>query len=394
MKVLVVTNYFAGKDLNPWLIDDIAVALSAAGHQVDVIVHDAKNGHTRGESPSGTPKVRVWHVGSTKARAGKIGRVVGHLQAAWGLRTIARRLTRNEKYDLGIYTSIALFSWGFPRWAKRRSVVARLVLVLWDFFPIHQAEIGRIGTFPPLSALKRIERWAIAVADVVALMSPANAEYFRNYHPNLKMPTAIVPPWSSSGSREQPRFGGTRDRFTVVFGGQLARGRGVGDVLEAAALVQDSGDPIDFIIAGSGPEEGLLRSRAGQLGLSNTLFTGELAREDYRDLLRTVHVGLAITVPGVTAPSFPSKIVEYCGLGLPVIVATEAASDAGASIENAGAGVAVPVGDPAALAHAIRRLHGERESGTLIARGRAARMLYEAELSSARAAESIAALAS
>lgn len=395
MKILMITGFFAGEAGNPWLMDDLAAELARAGHEVHVIAHDAKTGHPRGEAPSGTPGVRLWHVGATRTGNGLVGRVFGHLQAAWGLRTTARRIVRDASsdtgpYDLAVYTSIALFSWGLPGWARRTGSVRRLALVLWDFFPIHQVEIGRIGTFPPPRMLKAIERRAIEPADVVAVISPANERFFRDYHRGIRAGTVVVPPWSSSGATVEPAAE-RRERFTVVFGGQLARGRGLGTLLDAAELLD--GEPIDILIAGGGPEERSLRARAAEAGLRNVEFTGPLERADYRRLLPTVHAGLAITVPGVTPPTFPSKIVEYCGVGLPVIVAVEPSSDAGAFVQERGAGLAIPAGDAEALAGAMRALLTEHESGALPARSAAARALYDNELSAARAAAAIAGLA-
>lgn len=100
------------------------------------------------------------------------------------------------------------------------------------------------------------------------------------------------------------------------------------------------------------------------VGVARVRFVGRLARPEHRELLCSAHVGLAVTVPGVSPPSFPSKIVEYCGLG-------------------------VPVSDADALAKALRRLQAELSDGLLVERSQRARAFYLGELSAEAAARAL-----
>ena len=138
---------------------------------------------------------------------------------------------------------------------------------------------------------------------------------------------------------------------------------------------------MQIVIAGSGDSEAALRARVSDAALGNVSFTGNLPREEYRSLLAGCDVGIAVTVPGVSIPSFPSKIGEYCGAGLPVIACLEASTDAGTVIVEAGAGLSVAAGDPVALAAALSSVETEKRNGKLINRGQRARELYERSFS-------------
>jgi glycosyltransferase involved in cell wall biosynthesis len=175
----------------------------------------------------------------------------------------------------------------------------------------------------------------------------------------------------------------------VVFGGQLVVGRGLDTLLHAAKRLQDEMLKVDLLIVGDGPARADLIALAERVGLVNASFVRTLPREEYRRLLQTAHVGVAITVAGATPPTFPSKITEYCASGVPVVVCVEAASDAGTIIEAAGAGLAVAAGDEASLASAIGSLYEEHLGGLLESRARKARALFEARLSVSRAADRI-----
>lgn len=389
MRVLIVASYFGAKDLEPWLLDDLAIAFADAGDAVDVIVHDAKHARERGRNDYTDSRIQVFSVGPTRERKGRFGKIINYLAAGWGLHTDGYQHVRRLPYDLCIYTSIGTFSWGLPWRLKRLGIARRSVFVLWDFFPVHQLQIGRITHKSLHAPLRLLERLSIANADTIAVMSPANERFLRNYHPRLRARAVIVPPWALDPSPDGQHRTPQRERFTVIFGGQLTTGRGVEVLLGAARRLQDESVPVDFLIVGDGPARTGLMSIAERYELINTTFIEALPRENYRRLLESVHVGVAITVPGVTAPTFPSKIVEYCALSVPVLVCVEAASDAGTIIEKGGAGISVLAGDVAGLAAAVQVLYGEQTTGVLEVRRHNARKLFEDSFSVSRARETI-----
>lgn len=397
MQVLLITGGFAGPGRQPWLLDDLATALVRAGHTVDVIVGDTKSSRPRGEQPAEDPRITIFSVGATSSPRGRLARLHTRLRVGIGLHTSAYAWATSRRYDLCIFTSPASFSWGLPRRLRRAGITRRTLLFLWDFFPIHQLEIGRINQPAIARVMKFVERWAIDGADVVALMSPANTRFFTKYHQGATNVTVEIPPWSSGVLDEPFRNSGDNTReshstFTVLFGGQITKGRGVDTLVEAASLLEETDANIRILVAGDGPELPSLVARAAELRVQNLEFLGAMPREAYRNLARTATVGVAITVAGVSPPSFPSKIVEYCSLGVPVIVCVEEASDAGEFIERNAAGISVPVGDPAALASAIESLAGDRESGRIEAMGAAARDTFERQLNVDRVVETLAQL--
>jgi glycosyltransferase involved in cell wall biosynthesis len=389
MRILLVATVYAPTGGNPWLLDDLAAALARAGHEVDVIVADPRTGRPRGAVPDQPPGVRAWSVGPRTRRGGPWGAAVAHASTALGLLTAARSI-RSERYDLGIFTSVAAFNYGLPERLRRRGIIRHLVLVLWDFFPVHQFEIGRIRGRVLAEPLRRWERRSVRAADTVAVMSPANERFLDAYHPGAARAVAIIPPWSSAGLELPVRT--TTTGLHAVFGGQLTAGRGLDTLVEAARLLDSRGSAVHVTVAGDGPDRE--RLVAASAGLSTLDFVGQLPRAEYRSLLESADVGIAITVPGVSVPSFPSKIAEYCGMGLPLVVAVEHGSDAGDIVESEGAGIAVPAGDAPALCAALEKLGAEKEGGVLDRRGAAARALYQARLSVDRAAERLAGLAS
>lgn len=382
MKVLIVTANFRAEGVNPWLLDDLSSELVRSGHRVDVLVHSPTAPRPRGQQEIGG--ATVLSVGAERAPRTSVGKLVSYLATAARVHTVGWRWLARNHYDLCIYPSIGAFSFGLPARLRRRGAVSTLLFVMWDFFPVHQLDIGRIRAGALSGALKRIERAAIQRADVIATMSPANERFLRAYHRDLRARSVTIPPWAADEpGAPVPK----RERFSVIFGGQLARGRGVDTLVDAAVLLLAAGADVDVIIAGSGPDEDHLRAYAAEQGASNVEFTGGLPREQYRTMLRSCHVGVAVTVAGVTPPSFPSKIVEYCANGVPSIVSVEESSDAGELVEAHGAGLAVRAGSPQSIADAITSLATEHRDGILEARAARARALFDEELSVRIAAE-------
>lgn len=393
MRVLIVTSHITAEDQNPWLLDDLAVAFADAGDDVDVLVHDTKHARRRGPNAYPDKRIRLFSAGPTKIRQGRLGKVVNYLAAGWGLHTIGFRLARSAGYDLCVYTSIGIFSWGLPARLRRLGIVRRSVFVLWDFFPIHQLEIGRIRSRFLHAPLRSLEALSMKNADAIAVMSPANERFLQKYHARLHARTIIVPPWASDPLPASTERAPRRGRFTVIFGGQLVAGRGIDTLLHAARRLQEQVIRFDLLIAGDGPARRELMELAERIGLANTTFFRTLPRQEYRSLLQSAHIGVAITVPGVTPPSFPSKIVEYCASSVPAVVCVEPASDAGMIVEAAGAGLAVPAGDESRLASVIATLYEEHTNGTLESRAHRARAFYESELTASQAAMKIRAAA-
>jgi glycosyltransferase involved in cell wall biosynthesis len=379
VRVLIITGHFGGPNRLPWLLDDLAVKMVEAGHVVDVIVCDPTRGRPLRDQPVDLPYLNVYSVGAEKNCFGSVGKFISYMKTGFRLHLLGFNWIKKRNYDFCITTSIAAFNWGFPGRIRGCGVSSHNLLFLWDFFPIHHLEIGRIRKLWLSKLMKAIERIAIDQNDTIALMSPANVKFFHSYHPNLKQRIIEIPPWASSKTERSPSFDEVPLR--IIFGGQLAKGRGVDTLLDAALILQKDGSRVHISIAGDGPDRLRLERYARNLEITNVDFVGNLQRESYRSLASKSHIGIAITVPGISPPSFPSKISEYLSLGLPVIVCVEESSDAGDFVSDGKAGFKVAAGDAAELAIKIKECSTLLDSGKLKTLSDAALQLFEAQLS-------------
>jgi glycosyltransferase involved in cell wall biosynthesis len=243
-----------------------------------------------------------------------------------------------------------------------RAGIGRRLLFIWDFFPDHHREIGRIPGGWPYRIARAWEQRLLARFTAVICTLPGNADYLRrNYRlgPSQRVlvtpiwsKTAPLPPADRAGLRR--RHGLPEERPIAVFGGQLVEGRGFEQMLEAARAMDAAGPRLLFLFVGDGRLAPMIQAQAA--ARSNLAWRPPLSRDAYLELLGACDVGMAVTVPGVTSFSIPTKTIDYLRAGMPVIAAVEAGSDFVAILERYGVGRAVGFGDPVGFGQAAERL--------------------------------------
>jgi glycosyltransferase involved in cell wall biosynthesis len=152
------------------------------------------------------------------------------------------------------------------------------------------------------------------------------------------------------------------DGFVIMYAGSLGDLQGLDTVVKAAALLRDLSD-VQFVFVGSGVAEPRLRAAAE--GLNNVVFLGRQPVDRMADLMAISDVQLiSLKDLPLFHSTLPSKVQAALASGR--VVLGSVPGDAGRLIDRSGAGLAVPPGNPRALANAVRRLHAldprEREA--------------------------------
>ena len=154
------------------------------------------------------------------------------------------------------------------------------------------------------------------------------------YVPNFVSPDFVAGPAGAEGDY-------------YLFAGRLAPEKGIATLIEAAALAG-----IRLIVAGSGPEEAMLKQVAAERGAPVT-FAGHVSGQALRDLIGGAR---ALVLPSEWYENAPVSILEAYGLGRPVI-----GTDIGGIpelIQVGETGLTAPAGDAPALAAALGRMEG------------------------------------
>jgi glycosyltransferase involved in cell wall biosynthesis len=369
MRFLMVPMRFPVEPGQSYLTTELADALVGAGHDVEVL-------HLDWDAPPGAPTQVLTTANGVRVVRCAPRCITGAgalLRDASKFLLSGRHLGRVARQHLALERFDALIAW-MPAVAiapllplVRRAGLRHRLLFIWDFFPDHHREIGRIPAGPAYAIAKAWEQQLLAHFTAIFCTLPGNADYLRrNYRLRADQRVLVTPVWGDVSGREpvdraamRARHGLPADRPIAVFGGQLVEGRGFEQMLGAAASGEAEGSPLLFLFVGEGRLADGIRARAESA--ANVAWRPGMPREDYLDLLGACDVGMVATVPGVSSFSIPSKTVDYLRAGLPVIAAVEHGSHFIGILERYQLGRAVPFGDPAAFLAQAELLATDRQ---------------------------------
>jgi glycosyltransferase involved in cell wall biosynthesis len=143
----------------------------------------------------------------------------------------------------------------------------------------------------------------------------------------------------------------------AVYAGAHGQANGLDALLDAAALLRARGQArLRLVLVGEGSGKPALVARAAAQGLSNVTFLDPMPRAALGGLLAGSQVALHLLagVPAFAEWTSPNKIMDGLAAGLPVV--TNQPGRAARIVLDGPSGIAVPPGDPAALADALARL--------------------------------------
>jgi glycosyltransferase involved in cell wall biosynthesis len=369
MRFLIVTMQYPTTPGQSYLTTELADALVAAGHAVEVLHldwHAAANSAT--EEFTTTTGIRVVrcaaksisHFGKLVRNASKF--VLSGLHAA----QVARSHFDLTSFDAAIAWMPATAIAPLVRMIERARIPNRL-LFIWDFFPEHHHEIGRISGGLPLWVARAWEQALLKRFTAILCTLQGNADYLRRHfrvQPSQRV--LVTPIWGDTSPVARVDRAAVRRRHSLpstvpiaVFGGQLVEGRGFEQMFDAADSAMNAGSKMVFLFVGDGRLAAAIRKHAETR--TNVFYRPSLSRSQYLELLGACDVGMVATVPGVSSYSIPSKTIDYLRAALPIIAAVEHGNDYARILEHYDVGVAVPFGEPALFyAEAERLAYGGR----------------------------------
>lgn len=379
MKILFLASKFDPGGANPYLTDELCEALVEMGHTVDVIFLDWSQTY-QGPNFIQRDRLRIHFVSPAGGTNGIFNKAIKWGASAYRALSFYKRNFRSNEHELLISFSPSIVFSVLLLGLKSR-IKAR-VLVQWDFFPFHQAQIGLVPFQWMTSLAAKIETLLMNSFCTIACMSPRNVAYLREHYAiDQKIRTEILPIWSKVRPKPQVdrrmlrnEYAISQESFVAVFGGQLTAGRGIENIVEMAKLAFQRSSKVSFLVIGAGPKAEWLATCAKELhGYLRVL--PSVARNNYLSLVAACDVGLVVTVPNVDVPSFPSKTLDYCCAAIPVVAAVEKSTDFGEIIAAAGFARYCDAGDSLALLEILEQLASD--PNLCAAMGVAAREQYE-----------------
>lgn len=364
MRFLMICMQYPLGPGESYMTTELGDALVAEGHDVQVLLLDWHG------APGGQPDEVISATGvrvlrCSPRRIDAFGRTLGDaskfvLSGRHLARIVQSRLDLSD-FDVAI-AWMPLTAIGPLVPLLSAAGIPHRLLFIWDFFPDHHRQIGRIPGGLPYLAARYVEQRLLRHFDTIFCTLPGNADYLRgSFRLTAEQQVRIAPIWCEVILRPSVDRAEIRRKYDLppeapiaVFGGQLVPGRGFDQMFAAADNAIAAGSPLRFVFVGDGPLAADVRECS--LCQSNIRLIPAMPRDAYLDLLGACDVGMAVTVPGVTSFSIPSKTLDYLRSGLPVIAAVEAGSDFVAILEKYGVGSAVPFGEAEAFRQQAERL--------------------------------------
>ena len=164
-------------------------------------------------------------------------------------------------------------------------------------------------------------------------------------------------------------FGLSRDKFHVVYAGNLGNAQNINIVVDAAARLRDDED-VEFVVFGSGGLENDIRARIEAEGLKNLRLLPLQPVERVKYVYSLGDVGLVSCKEGLGGSAMPSKTWSILSCGRPVLANFDEGELQMILTKNE-LGVFTKAGDLEGFVEAIRQLASEpKKCAEMGARGR------------------------
>lgn len=270
-----------------------------------------------------------------------------------------RKHLPGKKFDLVLFATPPTTVYGLVD-AVKRQTGAKSYLLLKDIFPQNSLDLGMLSNTGAKSVLyryfKSTERRTYQAADWIGCMSEANRVYLLAHEPWLNPehvevnPNSIIPR-DLTGIDVQTfreKYDLPNDERIYVYGGNLGRPQGIGFLIDVLRLNEQHPEGF-FLIVGDGTERALLEAYFAENKPVHAKLLVELPKSEFDTMLCACDAGLILLDKRFTIPNFPSRALSYMQASLPVLCATDDASDMGELAEKHGFGVSCKSDDAAAF---------------------------------------------
>jgi len=335
------------------------------GHRVTVVTNvphsplgrfypGYKNRLLQKETMDGIHVLRMWTF-----PAGKKSQVIIRFLSSFFYLTAALFTVFMKKPDI-ILGSAPFFA-GFAAYLTSRLRRVPLVYEMRDPW-IQMLQAGRKKSGRLLKLLSRWERHIARKTDLLTVIGDRMSAYVAGVYGLTDAPRVIRNGIDDTQlSQRDPYKPGplpatvtlNSQRLNVGFLGNLGSQYDLDVVVEAALLLKEQGDDVDFLFVGEGMWKKHLACRVAELGLDNVRLFDLVSEEASMDLLSRFDLSIVPLRKGEVYDMYlPLKLYESLAMAVPPLLSN--GSDAARLIEQAGCGACFDNAEPRQLVDLIR----------------------------------------
>lgn len=267
------------------------------------------------------------------------------------------------KFDLVLYSTPPITFSKVIEYVKKRDA-AFSYLLLKDIFPQNAVDMKLLKKNGIIHKyFLRKEKKLYQLSDKIGCLSEANLEYLKKHNSYLDFkkieinPNTISPKFINYSSSEKEniklKYSIPQKKKIFIYGGNLGKPQGLDFLLKTIQETKRS--DVYFLIIGSGTEFKRIQKWFEKFQPQNALLIPVLPKNDYDKLLAACDVGLIFLNKNFTIPNYPSRLLSYLEMKMPVIAATDPNTDIGMDIERNNCGFSVISGDSQRMQNAINK---------------------------------------
>lgn len=258
-----------------------------------------------------------------------------------------------DNVDLVWGTSPPLFQ-VTTAWLLARLKRVPFLFEVRDLWPAFAVAIGVLKNKYLISASEWLERFLYRRADCLIVNSPGFIQHVKDRGAKrVDLVPNGVDPSMFDATGEGQEFRQEYDlvgKFVILYAGAHGISNDLEVVVQAAAQLKEN-PSIRFVLVGDGKEKANLQTLARDMDLHNIVFVPPVPKNRMNDVMSAADACIAILKPlDMYKTTYPNKVFDYMASGKPVLLAIDGVIRQ--VVEDAGAGLFVPPGDPTALAGA------------------------------------------
>lgn len=364
MNVLFLTLVGINSIEDRGIYQDLLRQFRDHGHQVTVVtpVERRKNIPTNLSSKDGVDILQVKTFNITKTNVVEKG--IGTLAIEYQYLAAVKKFLKGKDFDLVLYSTPPITLVKVIEYIKQRDG-AYTYLLLKDIFPQNAIDMQMMkpNSFMHKFFTKK-EKQLYQISDKIGCMSLANVDFVLKQHPEIPSSKVEVNPNSiepieihySLEEKEaiRTKYGLPLDQKIFVYGGNLGKPQGLDFLLETIEVCKHS--EAYFLVVGDGTEFKRIQEWFDIHHPNNAKLLQRLPKEDYDRLLGACDIGLIFLHQDFLIPNFPSRLLSYLEMQMPIIAATDPNTDIGDIIEKNYCGYKVISGDQAQMQDKIAQI--------------------------------------